>query len=126
ARARQLRGGHGGREGHRGVPRRERGRRMSRAATTNVLEVKGLRAGYGKITVLWDVDLHVDKGELITIIGANGAGKTTLLRAISGLLPSRAGSITALGGLKLNGLSPARIVNAGVGHVPEGRQLFPL
>jgi len=99
---------------------------MSRAATTNVLEVKGLRAGYGKITVLWDVDLHVDKGELITIIGANGAGKTTLLRAISGLLPSRAGSITALGGLKLNGLSPARIVNAGVGHVPEGRQLFPL
>ncbi len=96
------------------------------AATQSVLAVEGLRAGYGKITVLWDVDLHVDRGELVTIIGANGAGKTTLLRAISGLLPVRAGSITALDGLRLNGLSPAKIVNAGVGHVPEGRQLFPL
>jgi branched-chain amino acid transport system ATP-binding protein len=91
-----------------------------------VLDVRALRAGYGKINVLWDVDLHVGRGELVTIIGANGAGKTTLLRTISGLLPARSGAIAALGDQKLAGLSPARIVNVGVGHVPEGRQLFPL
>jgi len=90
------------------------------------LEVRGLRAGYGKITVLWDVDLTVEDGEFVTIIGANGAGKTTLLRTISGLVPARAGSVTAFGTLPLAGLSPARVVRAGVGHVPEGRQLFPL
>ncbi len=94
---------------------------MSRA-----LEVAGARVGYGKITVLWDVDLHVEEGELVTIIGANGAGKTTLLRAISGVLPLRAGSVRALGGTNLAGMSSARVVRAGVGHVPEGRQLFPL
>ncbi len=90
-----------------------------------VLQVNSLRAGYGKINVLWDVDLHVDKGELVSIIGANGAGKTTLLKAISGILPTRAGTVSALGG-SLAGLSPAKIVRQGVGHVPEGRQLFPL
>ncbi|HZJ10279.1 MAG TPA: ABC transporter ATP-binding protein [Trueperaceae bacterium] len=89
-----------------------------------VLEVRGVRAGYGKITVLWDVDLYADEGELVTIIGANGAGKTTLLRAISGLVPVRAGEIVAYGSLRLDGLSPARVVRAGIGHVPEGRQLF--
>ncbi len=94
---------------------------MSRA-----LDVTGARVGYGKITVLWDVELHVDEGELVTIIGANGAGKTTLLRAVSGVLPLRAGSIRAFGDRSLGGQSPARIVRAGVGHVPEGRQLFSL
>ncbi len=93
---------------------------------SSALEVRGLRAGYGKITVLWDVDLDVAEGEFVTIIGANGAGKTTLLRAISGLVPTRGGSVRALGGTLLTGSSPARIVRAGVGHVPEGRQLFPL
>ncbi|HET8986589.1 MAG TPA: ABC transporter ATP-binding protein [Trueperaceae bacterium] len=95
-------------------------------ASERVLDVRALRAGYGKINVLWDVDLHVERGELVTIIGANGAGKTTLLRTISGLLPARSGAIAALGDQRLAGLSPARIVNVGVGHVPEGRQLFPL
>ena len=99
---------------------------MSGSTAQRILDIAGVRAGYGKINVLWDVDLHVNKGELVTIIGANGAGKTTLLRAASGLLPVRSGTITAHGNLRLNGLSPARIVNAGVGHVPEGRQLFPL
>ncbi len=93
---------------------------------SSALEVRGARVGYGKITVLWDVDLHVDEGELVTIIGANGAGKTTLLRAISGVLPLRAGVVKAFGTTSLSGLSPARIVRLGVGHVPEGRQLFPL
>jgi len=99
---------------------------MTVPGSERILDVRAVQAGYGKINVLWDVDLHVNKGELVTIIGANGAGKTTLLRAISGLLPVRSGTVTAHGNLKLNGLSPARIVNSGVGHVPEGRQLFPL
>lgn len=90
------------------------------------LSVSGLRAGYGKITVLWDVSVHADEGELVTIIGANGAGKTTLLRAITGLVPVRSGEVSALGRARLQGLSAARIVREGVGHVPEGRQLFPL
>src|SRR5690606_30093386 len=94
--------------------------------TERVLDVRAVRAGYGKINVLWDVDLHVDRGELVTIIGANGAGKTTLLRTISGLLSASGGTIAALGDQRLDGLSPAKIVNVGVGHVPEGRQLFPL
>ena len=96
------------------------------AGPERVLDVTALRAGYGKINVLWDVDLHVERGELVTIIGANGAGKTTLLRTISGLLPARSGGVAALGNQRLTGLSPAKVVNVGVGHVPEGRQLFPL
>ncbi|HZW98833.1 MAG TPA: ABC transporter ATP-binding protein [Trueperaceae bacterium] len=90
------------------------------------LSVDGLSAGYGKITVLWDVSVHADEGEIVTIIGANGAGKTTLLRAVTGLVAIRSGEVSALGGQRLHGLSAARIVRSRVGHVPEGRQLFPL
>jgi len=89
------------------------------------LEVRGLAAGYGKIQVLWGIDLDVAPGEFLTIIGANGAGKTTLLRALTGLIPIRGGTARALG-LPLTGRGAAAIVRSGVGHVPEGRQLFPL
>ena len=89
------------------------------------LQVDGLSAGYGKIQVLWEVSLNVEEGEFATIIGANGAGKTTLLRTISGLLPTRSGSVSALGG-RVTGQPAARIVRGGTGHVPEGRQIFPL
>ena len=89
------------------------------------LEVKNLEAGYGKVQVLWEVSLHADEGEFVTVIGANGAGKTTLLKAVSGLIPARAEKLTAFGE-PLTGLSAAKVVRAGVGHVPEGRQLFPL
>jgi branched-chain amino acid transport system ATP-binding protein len=92
---------------------------------TAALEVRGLEAGYGKIQVLWGIDLTVPQGSFVTIIGANGAGKTTLLRAVSGLVPGVHGEVRALG-QDLRGRSPAHIVRAGVGHVPEGRQLFPL
>jgi branched-chain amino acid transport system ATP-binding protein len=88
------------------------------------LRVEALEAGYGKIQVLWKVDLTVEAGSFTTVIGANGAGKTTLLRTISGLIPVRGGRVSALG-RPLAGLSAARIVRLGVGHVPEGRQLFP-
>ncbi|MDZ7800993.1 MAG: ABC transporter ATP-binding protein [Trueperaceae bacterium] len=88
------------------------------------LEVTALCAGYGKIQVLWDVDLRVPEGSFTTVIGANGAGKTTLLRTISGLIPVRGGHVAAFG-RPLAGVSAAGIVRLGVGHVPEGRQLFP-
>ena len=90
----------------------------------NALSVESLSSGYGKIQVLWDLSLEVPEGAFATIIGANGAGKSTLLRSISGLLPPWSGKVSALG-VQLGGLSPARIVKLGVGHVPEGRQLFP-
>ena len=94
-------------------------------AKGSALEVRGLEAGYGKIQVLWGIDLSVGRGEFVTIIGANGAGKTTLLRTISGLIPVRGGAMRALGH-DLKGVSAAATVRLGVGHVPEGRQLFPL
>ncbi|MBA2668316.1 MAG: ABC transporter ATP-binding protein [Trueperaceae bacterium] len=95
------------------------------ARATGALEVRGLEAGYGKIQVLWGIDLDVAEGEFVAIIGANGAGKTTLLRTLSGLIAPRGGSVSAFG-RPLRGLSAARVVRSGVGHVPEGRQLFPL
>src|SRR4030067_606313 len=64
-----------------------------------LLRVERLRAGYGRVQVLWDVDLHVDRGEIVCLVGANGAGKTTLLRAITGGIPApRAGGRDASGG----------------------------
>ena len=89
------------------------------------LEVQALETGYGKAQVLFGVDLEVEAGELVALLGANGAGKTTLLRALSGLLRPWKGSVL-LGGKNLRGLSPARRARLGLGHVPEGRQLFPL
>lgn len=93
--------------------------------STPALKVEGLEAGYGKIQVLWGVDMTVPEGSFTTVIGANGAGKTTLLRTLSGLIPVRGGRIEAFG-RPLASVSAARIVGMGVGHVPEGRQIFPL
>ncbi len=103
----------------RGAPRRATGE-----AGAPALEIRSLQAGYGKIQVLWGIDLSVAEGAFVTIIGANGAGKTTLLRAVSGLVPLRAGEVRAFGE-RISGHSAAAIVRSGVGHVPEGRQLFP-
>ena len=89
------------------------------------LEVQALETGYGKAQVLFGVALEVEAGQLVALLGANGAGKTTLLRALSGLLRPWKGSVL-LGGKDLRGLSPARRARLGLGHVPEGRQLFPL
>jgi branched-chain amino acid transport system ATP-binding protein len=89
-----------------------------------LLEVRDLEAGYGPIRALDRVSLDVDEGELVAIIGANGAGKTTLLMAISGVVPSRAGSIR-FSGRDLAGIAPHEIMRLGVGHAPEGRRIFP-
>ncbi|WP_027482587.1 ABC transporter ATP-binding protein [Deinococcus pimensis] len=88
------------------------------------LTVEGLRAGYGKVQVLWDVNLAVEPGEFVAVIGANGAGKTTTLRAVSGVVRPWEGRVT-LGGHDVTRLAPGQIVRLGLGHVPEGRELFP-
>ncbi|PYN74538.1 MAG: ABC transporter ATP-binding protein [Candidatus Rokuibacteriota bacterium] len=89
-----------------------------------MLRLDGLEAGYGDLTAVSGVSLEVRRGEAVALIGANGAGKTTTLRAISGLLPVRAGRIE-FEGVRLDGLGSAQIVARGIAHVPEGRQLFP-
>jgi branched-chain amino acid transport system ATP-binding protein len=88
-----------------------------------VLELRDIRAGYGKIEVLHGLDLTVAAGEIITVIGANGAGKSTLLRAISGIVRLSGGTIT-LDGQRLDTLGVEQIVGRRVIQVPEGRQLF--
>lgn len=89
-----------------------------------MLEAKQLSAGYGRVQVLWDIDLHVGENEIVALVGPNGAGKTTLLRALSGMVPVRSGSVE-FNGEPLQGKSIERIVNLGISHVPEGRRLFP-
>jgi len=89
----------------------------------SMLTIKGLRSGYGKIEVLHDVDVEIERGQIVTLIGANGAGKTTLLKTISGLIRPTAGTITFDGqGI---GRQPAhKIVAMGLSHVPEGRAIL--
>ena len=89
-----------------------------------MLEVRNLSAGYGRVQVLWDVDLEVREREVVALVGPNGAGKTTLLRALSGMAEIRDGSVE-FRGRSLRGLSIEQIVDLGVAHVPEGRRLFP-
>jgi branched-chain amino acid transport system ATP-binding protein len=89
----------------------------------SMLRVDGLRAGYGKIEVLHDVAITVEKGEIVTLIGANGAGKTTLLRTISGLIRATAGAIDFEG--KAIARRPAHVImRLGMSHVPEGRAIL--
>jgi branched-chain amino acid transport system ATP-binding protein len=94
-----------------------------------LLSLTNLDVRYGGIRALQGVSLHIDRGEIVTLIGSNGAGKTTLLRSISGLLRPAEGSIcwepsTQTSGTELIGLPPHQIVQLGVSHVPEGRQIF--
>jgi branched-chain amino acid transport system ATP-binding protein len=90
----------------------------------SMLELRGITAGYGPFTALWDVNLRVDRGEAVAVVGPNGAGKTTLLRVISGVIPPRAGDLI-FEGESLAGRPAHVIVGHGIAHVPEGRRLFP-
>ncbi len=89
----------------------------------SLLEIAGLRAGYGHVNVLHELDLSVDDGEIVVVLGANGAGKTTTIRAISGTIP-RSGSIM-FAGHPITASSADRIVRAGIAQVPQGRGTFP-
>jgi branched-chain amino acid transport system ATP-binding protein len=89
-----------------------------------VLELRGVTAGYGHFTALWDVSLRVADGEAVAVVGPNGAGKTTLMRVISGLIAPRAGDLV-LEGVSLRGRPAHEIVACGIAHVPEGRRIFP-
>jgi branched-chain amino acid transport system ATP-binding protein len=89
-----------------------------------LLDIVGLCAGYGDVPVLRGINLSITAGSITALIGANGAGKTTLLRAISGIIPSDAGTIH-YDGQDIVGMPPHDIVRAGLVQVPEGRRLFP-
>ena len=88
-----------------------------------MLEVKGLQVYYGVIQALKDVSFEVNQGEVIALIGANGAGKTTTLHTVTGLLPSKAGSIM-FEGVDITKMPAHKIVEMGIAHVPEGRRVF--
>ena len=88
-----------------------------------MLVVEGLRAGYGKVQVLHGLDMRVEEGQLVTLIGSNGAGKTTTLRALSGMIKPESGRIL-LGGTDIAGMPSHAITRRGLAHSPEGRRVF--
>lgn len=88
-----------------------------------MFKIENLNVFYGAIHALKDISLCVNKGEIITLIGSNGAGKSTTLKAISGLIPSKSGSIT-FEGENFTKLPPMKVVSKGIVHVPEGRRIF--
>ncbi len=89
-----------------------------------LLEISSLCSGYGKIEALKGVDVAVEAGEIVTLIGANGAGKTSLLMTICGNPETRGGSIH-FQGEKISGLPTHEIIRKGIAHAPEGRRIFP-
>jgi branched-chain amino acid transport system ATP-binding protein len=88
-----------------------------------LLSVRDLEVSYGEIRALHGITLEVEKGEIVTLIGANGAGKTTTLRTISGLLKPRVGGVT-YNEQNITGLKPHIVTKLGISHVPEGRGIF--
>ena len=89
-----------------------------------LLTVDGLHAYYGEMAALRGVSLHVGEGEIVALLGSNGAGKTTTLRTISGLQRPRRGTVS-FGGADITRERAHAIVAKGLGHVPEGRRIFP-
>ena len=89
-----------------------------------ILQLENVHTFYGQIEALKGISLHVDRGEIVTLIGANGAGKSTTLRTISGLIAPREGTITLLGD-KISGLPVHEVTARGLIQVPEGRRIFP-
>lgn len=88
-----------------------------------LLEIKNLNAGYGFLTVLWDVSISVDKGEFVALIGPNGAGKSTVMKSISGLLPPKSGTIS-LDGQVINNQDCAINCRSGLSYISEELNLF--
>ena len=88
-----------------------------------ILEVKGLEVYYGVIQAIKGISFEINQGEIIALIGANGAGKTTTLQTITGLIPSKAGTIT-YEGKDITKIPGYKLVGMGIAHVPEGRRVF--
>lgn len=88
-----------------------------------LLAVSSVASGYGDVQVLWSIDLDIQDGEMVCLVGSNGAGKTTLLRTISGLVGASAGGIR-FAGKDLTNAVPDAVLAAGIAHVPEGRRLI--
>jgi branched-chain amino acid transport system ATP-binding protein len=89
-----------------------------------LLEAHGVRTGYGRLPVVFNVDIEVEEGEIVALLGPNGAGKTTTLRALSGMLPLMAGDVR-LDGASLKGKPADAIARGGIVHIPQGRGIFP-
>ena len=89
-----------------------------------LLEIQGLRGGYGRVEVLRGVDLQVNAGEMVALLGSNGAGKSTLNKMVCGLCPAWAGTVR-FDGKDLSGAHYRDVVKAGLIQVPEGRKVFP-
>ena len=89
-----------------------------------ILRVEKLNFAYGDLKVLWDVDLDVNRGEIVTVVGANGAGKSTVLRNVSRLARPTSGSLT-FEGIDLCKIAPHEAVGLGIVQVPEARRIFP-
>jgi branched-chain amino acid transport system ATP-binding protein len=92
---------------------------------TPILQLLNVESSYGPIKAIRGVSLQVNAGEIVTVLGSNGAGKSTILKTISGIIEPRKGSVLHQG-LDITGQDPAAIVQRGVSHVPEGREVFPL
>lgn len=88
-----------------------------------MFEVRGLEVAYGDIQILWGINLEIQAGEMVSIVGSNGAGKSTLIRTISGLVRPSRGEIY-YGGSNITRFPPSEIVRKGISQVPEGRKLF--
>ena len=96
---------------------------MATSANTPMLKIKGLQVNYGGIQAVKGIDLQVEQGELVTLIGANGAGKTTTMKAITGLKPYTIGDIEYMGE-SIKGIPPHLLLKRGLAMVPEGRGIF--
>jgi branched-chain amino acid transport system ATP-binding protein len=90
-----------------------------------VLDIKNIESFYGPIMAIRGVSLKVEKGQVVTVLGANGAGKSTLLKTISGIMDPEKGQVV-FEGREIQGMEPHKVVDQGIVHVPEGREVFPL
>lgn len=90
-----------------------------------MLKLENVHVSYSNIEVLHGINIEVNQGEIVTIIGANGAGKTTTLRSIAGLLPKKKGSLVTFNGKEITNAAPEKLVGLGLALSPEGRHIFP-
>lgn len=98
---------------------------MTKEHNQPLLKIDNLESYYGPIMAIRGVSLEVNEGQIVTVLGANGAGKTTLLKTISGVMDPEKGTV-ALSGEFIQGLAPDKVVQKGIVHVPEGREIFPI